>query len=126
MAVKTASPRAAPKAETVPRLSAKIHKLFDDGDKKVKAVASVNIGGAFAVHGVKVIDSDKGLFVSMPSNSYKNGSGETKYQDVFHPVSAESRQQFVDTVLSAYDQALAEQQAEGISEDEDAEFTQSM
>ena len=42
-------------------ISARIDRMFDSSNSKVKAVASVTIGGAFAVHGIKVIDSQKGL-----------------------------------------------------------------
>ena len=37
-----------------------------DGDYKTKAYASVTIAGAFAVHGLRVIETDKGRFISMP------------------------------------------------------------
>ena len=117
MAVKTvAKPEIKPAAP--PQISVKITKLFD-GDSKIRAVANATIGGSFAVHGIKVIDSEKGLFLSMPSNSYKNGSGETKYQDIFHPVTAEARQALSDSVMGAYEKALAEQQSEDASENED-------
>lgn len=43
---------------------------MDYENSKVKAIASVNIGGAFAIHGLRVIDSQKGLFVQMPQNSF--------------------------------------------------------
>ena len=119
MAAKTT--KAPAKTVAPPNISAKIVKLFDEGSK-VRAIASATIGGSFAVHGLKVIDSEKGLFLSMPSNSYKNGSGETKYQDIFHPVTAEARQALSDSVMSAYEQAQAEQSedaSENESEDED-------
>ena len=95
-----------PQEKASPKLSVRIQKLFDDENSKVKAVASLNIDDAFAVHGIKVIDSEKGMFVSMPSNSYKNSDGETKYQDIFHPVTAEARQELIDAVTDAYNQAL--------------------
>lgn len=41
-------------------ISARIDRMVDSVNSKVKAVASVTIGGAFAVHGIKVIDSQKG------------------------------------------------------------------
>jgi len=122
MAVKTAA-KPEIKAAAPPQINVKITKLFD-GDSKIRAVANATIGGAFAVHGIKVIDSEKGLFLSMPSNSYKNGSGETKYQDIFHPVTAEARQALSDSIMEAYEKAIAEQQSEDESEDED--HTQSM
>lgn len=108
MATKQSTQKTQEKAS--PKLSVRIQKLFNDENSKVKAVASLNIGDAFAVHGIKVIDSEKGMFVSMPSNSYKNSDGETKYQDIFHPVTAEARQELIDAVTDAYNQALEQQQ----------------
>lgn len=112
------------KATATPLISVRIQKVFDEGNK-VRAVANVNIGGAFAVHGIKVIDSEKGLFVSMPSNSYKNNNGETKYQDIFHPITAEARTALSDSVIIAYERAVAEQQSEDISQNK-SENVQSM
>lgn len=117
MAVKTAA-KPEIKAAAPPQINVKITKLFEK-DSKIRAVANATIGGAFAVHGIKVIDSEKGLFLSMPSNSYKNGSGETKYQDIFHPVTAEARQALSDSIMEAYEKALSEQQSEDESDDED-------
>ena len=122
MVVKTAA-KPEIKAAAPPQINVKITKLFEK-DSKIRAVANATIGGAFAVHGIKIINSEKGLFLSMPSNSYKNGSGETKYQDIFHPVTAEARQALSDSIMGAYEKALAEQQTEDDSEDED--HTQSM
>lgn len=50
----------------------KIHSIHPEGT--MRANASVNIYGDFAVRGVKVMEGAKGLFVSMPS--YKAGNGE--------------------------------------------------
>ena len=126
MAVK-ATTKSVVKTSSLPQISVKIQKLFDEGSK-IRAVANATIGGAFAVHGIKVIDSEKGLFLSMPSNSYKNGNGETKYHDIFHPVTAEARQALSDSVMGAYEKALTEQQSKDESEDdsEDEDSVQSM
>ena len=56
----------------IPNIETRIDKLVDDPGSKIKAYASVTIGGMFAVHGLKVMDSAKGMFVSMPYNSYKD------------------------------------------------------
>ena len=72
---------------TTPQVEARIDRLVD-GDFKTKAFASATIGGAFAVHGIRVIESDKGRFISMPQDSYKK-NGETKYNDTFHAITAE-------------------------------------
>ena len=71
----------------------------------IKGTASVNINGAFAVRGIKIIEGSNGLFVSMPS--YKVGN---EYKDICFPITQECRKQLNDAVLGAYEQALAQGQ----------------
>ena len=98
------------KAE-LPTLSVKIDRLNDYEGSKIKAFASANIGSAYAVHGIKVVDSDKGIFVSMPSTSYTS-NGETRHSETFHPITAEAREDLNNAVLKAYKQELENQQTE--------------
>ena len=84
--------------------SVKIHSLRPEGS--CRATASVNINGCFAVRGIKVMDSSKGLFVSMPS--YRAGNGE--YKDICFPCTKEARAEFDSAVLDAYQQALVQAQ----------------
>lgn len=95
--------------QPVPYISVRIDKLFDDDSKKLKAFASANIG-PFAVHGIRVFENDKGMFVSMPSVSYKDGQGNTQYDEVFHPVSKEARDALVKNVIDGYNHALEQAQ----------------
>ena len=78
-----------------------------DGDFKTKAYASAT--GAFAVHGIRIIESDKSRFISMPQNSYKK-NGEAKYSDTFHAITAEAWNALLEAVNDAYEQKLQEQQ----------------
>lgn len=94
----------------MPAVVARIDKLLD-GEYKTKAFASVTIGGAFAVHGIRVIETDKGLFVAMPQESYKK-HGETKYNDLFHAITAEARNAVLEAVEEAYEQSLGQQMDE--------------
>lgn len=111
----------------IPTIQARIDHIT--GYEKVKAFASANIGGAFAIHGLRVVDGEKGLFVAMPSTSYQK-EGKTEYQETFHPVSGEARKALNDAVLEAYEQKLAEEQTEDEALDEeqteDQSFTQTM
>lgn len=88
------------------KVDVKIGSIRPEGS--VKAYASVNLNGCFAVRNVKVLESSKGLFVSMPS--YRAGNGE--YRDICFPVTKEFREQFSKTVLDAYRQALAQTQSQ--------------
>ncbi|MBR5822734.1 MAG: SpoVG family protein [Paludibacteraceae bacterium] len=120
--------QAAPKKTKLPSIDVRIDSLVDYEGSKTKAFASANIGGAFAIHGLRVMDSEKGLFVSMPSR--KDGEN---YREVFHPVSTEAREELNKKVLAAYEQKLTEEQSqeqeetETLSEDEtQAPVTQTM
>lgn len=95
---------------STPVVVARIDRLLD-GEYKTKAFASVTIGGAFAVHGIRVIETDKGRFIAMPQESYQK-HGETKYNDLFHAITADARTAVLDAVEKAYEQALGQQMAE--------------
>ena len=71
----------------------------------IKGTASVNINGAFAIRGVKIIEGSNGLFVSMPS--YKAGN---EYKDICFPITQECRKQLHEAVIGAYEQAISQGQ----------------
>lgn len=116
---KAAKENAQVKSESnLPSIEARISSLRNDGSH-FKANASVNIGGAFAVHGISVVEGKNGLFVTMPQRSYMDRSGEKKYNDVFHSVSKEAHDALNKAVLDAYQQALGESEDENENEEED-------
>lgn len=99
---KKTAPQSAPEQEAFPmQMEVKIHSLSTSGS--VLANASVTLNGCFAVRGVKVINSENGPFVSMPS--YKGRDG---YKDICFPCTREFHQQFSDAVVAAYRQELAQ------------------
>ena len=81
-------------------IKAKLVKAFDSG--KIKATFDVTLDDKFAIHGVKLVRGDKGDFVSMPSSSYKTRNGETKSEDMAHPLNAATRSQLYRAVQDAY------------------------
>lgn len=103
-----------------PVVRAKIDRLVTDEESKVKAYASVTIGGMFAVHGVRVYQTENGgNYVSMPFNQYKDAEGKTQFSEICHPVTADLRHQLTQTVMTAYDQALQQAQQQGVKETQD-------
>ncbi len=129
MAVKKAAVAKAAQKTKSPSIQVRIDRLNDYEGSNIKAFASANIGGAFAVHGIKIVDSPKkGLFVSMPSNSYTDAEGNMKYSDVFHAVTAGARTELNEKVMDAYEKALEERQdeSEGESEEESQDMKQNM
>ena len=112
--------------QDLPTVSVRIDRMVDRADSKVRAYASANIGRAFAIHGIRVVDSQKELFVQMPQRSFQK-DGTTKYEDVFHPITAEARTELNSAVLSAY--KLEQDKAQDMAEPDEEEapaFGQSM
>ena len=87
-------------------LPAKITKTLPEGNS-VRAIASLVIDDCFAVHGVKIIESSKGPFVSMPGKKFKD-----KFDEICHPINSETRKLVNETVLQAYEQMLANPEPE--------------
>ena len=114
----------------IPFISAKIDRLNDNPDSKIKANASVTIGNHFAVHGFKIYDGDdgKGPRVMYPATKGNDG----KYYEDFHPVTKEAREAINGYILDAYEQKLEQTQGEDqsagedLDDDEEPAFEQTM
>ena len=65
---------------------------------RLKGVASVLINDCFAVHDIRIIEGDNGLFIAMPSRKTSDGN----YRDVAHPINPETRAMFEKVVLEEY------------------------
>lgn len=121
MATKKSPQKAAPK---LPSINARIDRLIPTEGDGVRAIASVNIGGAFAAHGFKVYESEeKGLSVLNPSSKYQK-DGKNQYSDVIHAVTPEARTAINDAILDAYEQKLQEEQGEDLDEDQGEDLGQ--
>ncbi len=70
----------------------------------MKAIVSITFDEAFAVHDIKVVEGDKGLFVAMPSKRMPDG----EYKDIAHPISSDVREVIQNAVLREYEKALAD------------------
>ena len=116
-----AAPRKEQPQEIPMNFDVRIYPVKTDG--ALKANASVNINGFFAVSKVRILEGIKGLFVSMPQ--YKGQNGE--YKDICFPCTKEAKQAFDKAVLSAYEQAMAQKQSkEQVQETPEQEQSQQM
>lgn len=79
----------------------RIRRVEKEG--KMKAVVSITIDNEFAVHDIKVIEGEKGLFIAMPSR--RNAEGE--YRDVAHPINSNTRQQIQKLIMDKYQEEIA-------------------
>ena len=75
----------------------KIRRTFENAP--LKAVASVTFDGQFAVHDIKVINTESRLFIVMPSRKNPDGS----YRDIAHPINSSFRSMLESEVLRAYE-----------------------
>ncbi len=67
----------------------------------MKGIATVIIDECFAIHDIRIIEGEKGLFIAMPSR--KTPTGE--YRDIAHPINTETREIFTSAILDAYNKA---------------------
>ena len=70
-------------------------------DSRMKVIASVLIDDCFAVHDIRIIEGDNGLFIAMPSRKTATGG----YRDIAHPINQEVRTLFEQEILKAYKEA---------------------
>ena len=61
--------------------------------------ASVLLDDSFAIHDIRIIEGDNGLFIAMPSRKTATGG----YRDIVHPINPETRKIFEDAILKEYD-----------------------
>lgn len=74
-------------------------------EDKLKAFANVTFDNAFVIRGMKIINGNKGFFLSMPSKKRADGT----YQDVAHPVNSEMRRLLEEKVLAAYEKEVCQE-----------------
>lgn len=79
-----------------------------NSQNRMKAIASITIDEVFVIHDIKVIESDKGLFIAMPSKKTPNG----EFKDIAHPINAETREKIQKAILEAYEAPETEETSE--------------
>ena len=70
-------------------------------NSRMRGKASVLIDDCFAIHDIRIIEGNDGLFIAMHSRQKANG----EYRDIAHPINQETRKMFQDKILEAYKNA---------------------
>ena len=83
-------------------------KTILDGEKPVKAFASVVIDDAVVIHDIAIIETEKGRHISMPRSQWKNKDCEERQKDICHPISSSARKELEEALFSAYEQKINE------------------
>jgi len=74
----------------------KVYLAKDSG--RLKAYATIVFDNCFIIRDLKVIEGDKGFFVSMPSRRRKDGT----FRDIVHPLNSETRKKVEDSIIMEY------------------------
>jgi stage V sporulation protein G len=69
-----------------------------DVEGKMKAIVSVTFDNEFVVHDIKIIESQNGLFIAMPSRKTPDG----EFKDIAHPINTAAREKIQKAVLLKY------------------------
>lgn len=73
-------------------------RIINKEDAKLKAVASVIIDNAIAIHDIKILEHGEDYLIAMPCRkTYDN-----KYIDVVHPINAETRALLSNAILEQF------------------------
>lgn len=74
----------------------KIRKTMHEG--RLRAVVSITIDNAIAIHDIKLVQGDERMFVAMPSRREDSGV----FRDIIHPISSNVREEIENKILTAY------------------------
>lgn len=78
-------------------------RVIISDDKKVKAYVSITLDNLLVIHGIKVLDGKKGIFIAMPSKRVGD-----KYKDLVHPLNTNFRKTIQDKILYEFDKIKEE------------------
>jgi len=77
----------------------RVRKIEAEG--KMKAVVSVTFDNEFVVHDIKIIESQNGLFIAMPSRKTPDG----EFKDIAHPINSSTREKLQKVIIEKYETA---------------------
>jgi len=73
-------------------------KISNNENEKLKAWVTIIFNESFIIKNIKIIKNNGRLFISMPSQKFKDGS----FHDIIHPINRRSRQMIEEKILSRY------------------------
>ncbi len=79
-------------------------RYVNTDNSKLKAIASIIIDDCIAIHDIKVLNGDNGIFIAMPSRKTPDG----EFKDIAHPINTQARSALSKRIIEAYNQAVAE------------------
>lgn len=74
-------------------------------NSRLRGIASVLLDDSFAIHDIRIIEGDNGLFIAMPSRQTSTG----EYRDVCHPINPDVRSEFTEAIIDEYNKVSEEE-----------------
>ena len=81
-------------------------RLAGNEGGKLNGVATIVIDDSVAVHDIKLIEGNDGIFMAMPSKKMPDG----EYKDLVHAINSPTREYIKESVMNAYKKAVLEAQ----------------
>jgi stage V sporulation protein G len=78
----------------------KVYPAKENG--RLKAYATIVFENSFIVRDLKVIEGNKGYFVSMPSRRRKDGT----FRDIVHPLNSDTRKLIEEQVIQEFKKVM--------------------
>ncbi len=79
----------------------KVYPAKENGSR-LKGYATLVFEDSFIIRDLKIIEGDKGFFVSMPSRRRKDGT----FRDIVHPLNSETRRIIEDMIVQEYKKVI--------------------
>lgn len=73
-------------------------KKVEKEDSRMKGIATIVLDDQLAIHDIRIIEGDNGLFTAMPSRKTATG----RYRDVAHPITTAARNMIEKAILDSY------------------------
>lgn len=75
-------------------------KKVEKENSRLRGRANITVEDCLAIHNIRIIEGDRGLFIAMPSR--KNDEG--KFVDIVHPIDKETRKMFEEEIIAKYNE----------------------
>ena len=79
-------------------------------EERLKAYVTVTFDNCFVVRHIRIVKTEKGMLVSMPSRKLPDGT----HKDIAHPISQEFRKKLETQILAVYEEELKKAPAGGL------------
>jgi stage V sporulation protein G len=78
-------------------------KISLKNEERLKAYVTITLDHCFVVRHIRIVKTEKGLLVSMPSRKLPDGS----HKDIAHPITQEFRKKIEDMVINEFNRELS-------------------